>query len=81
MWADRLRDEPRFRTAVDSLWSQALGVLDPELAGVLADRGPAQLGWTPAGAEPAPRDGHSDAFRELWNEMTMVRRSIPGATW
>jgi len=81
MWAERLRDEPRFRTAVDSLWSQALGVLDPELAGVFADRVPAQLGWTPAGAEPAPREGHSDAFRELWNEMTMVRRSVPGASW
>lgn len=81
MWADRLRDEPRFRTAVDSLWGQALGVLDAELAAVLADRMPAQLGWTPSAAAPAPRNGHSDGFRELWDEMTMVRRSIPGASW
>ena len=23
----------------------------------------------------------SDELRELWEEMTMVRRSVPGATW
>ena len=27
------------------------------------------------------RDGHSPELAELWEEMTMVRRSIPGATW
>ena len=31
MWADRLRDEPRFRAAVDELWPYALGVLPEEL--------------------------------------------------
>jgi ring-1,2-phenylacetyl-CoA epoxidase subunit PaaC len=81
MWADRLRDEPRFRTAVNALWGQALGVLDAELAAVLAERVPEQLGWTPAAAAPAARNGHSEGFRELWDEMTMVRRSIPGASW
>jgi ring-1,2-phenylacetyl-CoA epoxidase subunit PaaC len=81
MWAHRLRDEPRFRTAVESLWGQALGVLDTELTAVLSDRMPTQLGWTPAAAAPARRNGHSDAFRELWDEMTVVRRSVPGASW
>jgi ring-1,2-phenylacetyl-CoA epoxidase subunit PaaC len=81
MWADRLREEPRFRTAVNGLWGQALGVLDAELAAVLAERMPEQLGWTPAAAAPAARNGHSEGFRELWDEMTMVRRSIPGASW
>ena len=81
MWADRLRDEPRFRTSVNALWGQALGVLDAELAAVLAERAPEQLGWTPATAAPAARNGHSEGFRELWDEMTMVRRSIPGASW
>jgi ring-1,2-phenylacetyl-CoA epoxidase subunit PaaC len=81
MWADRLREEPRFRTAVNGLWGQALGVLDAELAAVLAERVPEQLGWTPAGGAPAARNGHSEGFRELWDEMTMVRRSIPGASW
>jgi ring-1,2-phenylacetyl-CoA epoxidase subunit PaaC len=27
------------------------------------------------------RDGHSPEFTELWEEMTMVRRSVSGATW
>jgi ring-1,2-phenylacetyl-CoA epoxidase subunit PaaC len=81
MWADRLREEPRFRTAVNALWGQALGVLDAELAAVLAERAPEQLGWTPAAAAPAARNGHSEGFRELWDEMTMVRRSISGASW
>ena len=27
------------------------------------------------------RGDHSDELRELWEEMTMVRRSVPGATW
>src|SRR6476660_5617100 len=30
MWAERLRDEPRFRAAVDELWPYALGVLPEE---------------------------------------------------
>jgi ring-1,2-phenylacetyl-CoA epoxidase subunit PaaC len=29
----------------------------------------------------AERDDHSPEFAELWEEMTMVRRSVPGATW
>jgi ring-1,2-phenylacetyl-CoA epoxidase subunit PaaC len=27
------------------------------------------------------RDGHAPEFAELWEEMTMVRRSVAGATW
>ena len=27
------------------------------------------------------RDGHLPEFEQLWNEMTEVRRSVPGATW
>ena len=61
--------------------ARLLGVLDAELAAVLAERAPAQLGWMPATAAPAARNGHSEGFRELWDEMTMVRRSIPGASW
>ena len=52
MWAERVREEPRFTTALD------------ELLPLLDDR-------APPGAE----------FAELWDEMTMVRRSVAGATW
>jgi hypothetical protein len=53
LWADRLRDEPRF--------TQALDDLRPYLDG---DRGQRTSG-----------------FAELWDDMTSVRRSIPGAQW
>ena len=29
----------------------------------------------------AGREEHTDELAELWDEMTMVRRSVPGATW
>jgi ring-1,2-phenylacetyl-CoA epoxidase subunit PaaC len=75
MWADRLRGEPRFEDAVEELWPYALGVLEEELRPALADHvGREQV-------EPVERGTHSDELRELWEEMTMVRRSVPGATW
>jgi ring-1,2-phenylacetyl-CoA epoxidase subunit PaaC len=75
MWADRLRDEPRFEEAVRELWPLALGLLPPEQRDALATR----VGIEPVDA--VERDGHSDDLRELWEEMTMVRRSVTGATW
>ena len=52
MWQDRLKDEPRFRDAVD------------ELRPLVDQRGE-----------------HVPEFAGLWEEMTMVRRSVVGATW
>jgi len=52
MWADRLREEPRFAAALDELRP-------------LIDR----------------RDGRTPELTELWEQMTEVRRSVPGATW
>jgi ring-1,2-phenylacetyl-CoA epoxidase subunit PaaC len=52
MWFDRLRDEPRFRAALEELRP----LLD-------ADRGV-----------------HSLELTELWEEMTIVRRSQPAGT-
>jgi ring-1,2-phenylacetyl-CoA epoxidase subunit PaaC len=75
MWAERLRGEPRFREALEELWPYALGVLRPALRGELATR--VELEET----EAVERNGHSDELRALLEEMTMVRRSIPGATW
>jgi 1,2-phenylacetyl-CoA epoxidase catalytic subunit len=75
MWADRLRGEQRFEAAVDELWPYALGVLDAGGRAALGERvGREQV-------EPVERGSHSDELRELWEEMTSVRRSVPGATW
>ncbi len=75
MWAARLRDEPRFQAAVDELWPFALGVLEPELRAELARRvGRDQV-------EAVERGKHTPELTELWETMTEVRRSIPGAQW
>jgi ring-1,2-phenylacetyl-CoA epoxidase subunit PaaC len=75
MWADRLRDEPRFRDALRELWPYALGVLSGSQREALAARVELEL------VDAVERNGHSDDLRELWEEMTMVRRSVPGAKW
>ena len=77
MWADRLRDEPRFIAAVAELWPYALGVLPEDQRPALSRRVP---GPGP-GTRPVERGTHSPELKELWEEMTTVRRSIPGATW
>lgn len=75
MWEERLRDEPRFREAVGELWPQALGVLAADLRPQLAER----VGLD--AVEAVERNGRSPEFGQLWEEMTVVRRSIPGAAW
>ncbi len=75
LWAARLRDEPRFRAAVDELWPYALGVVAPELRGELARRVGLDV------VEANERGARTGEFAELWEEMTEVRRSAPGATW
>jgi ring-1,2-phenylacetyl-CoA epoxidase subunit PaaC len=76
MWHERLRDEPRFRSAVEELWPYALGVLPAELRGELVER----VGL--AEVDAVERGTHTDELASLWEEMTMVRRSAPaGAQW
>jgi ring-1,2-phenylacetyl-CoA epoxidase subunit PaaC len=76
MWHDRLRDEPRFRAAVEDLWPYALGVLPAELRGELVER----VGL--AKVDAIERGTHTDELVPLWEEMTVVRRSAPaGAQW
>jgi ring-1,2-phenylacetyl-CoA epoxidase subunit PaaC len=76
MWHERLRDEPRFRAAVNELWPYALGAVLPEQRTELSAR--VGLGEVPA----IERGTHTDALAPLWEEMTMVRRSAPaGAQW
>jgi ring-1,2-phenylacetyl-CoA epoxidase subunit PaaC len=75
MWVARLQGEERLREALHELWPYALGVLPAELRPRLAER----VGLDSVDA--VERGGHTDALRELWEEMTVVRRSVVGATW
>jgi ring-1,2-phenylacetyl-CoA epoxidase subunit PaaC len=76
MWHERLRDEPRFTTAVSELWPYALGVLPKDRRAELANRVKLEE------VDAVERGTHTDDLAELWNEMTMVRRSAPaGAQW
>jgi ring-1,2-phenylacetyl-CoA epoxidase subunit PaaC len=77
MWAARLHDEPRFRDAVEELWPYALGVLEPEQRAELARR----VGLSDESTQAVERGEHTPELTELWNEMTEVRRSVPGANW
>lgn len=85
MWVERMlaTDEgrDRFLEAVDELWPYALGVLDDELRPELRRRVEEKLGRELAEVEPVSRDVHETELAELWEEMTMVRRSDPGASW
>lgn len=80
MWADRLRDEPRYREALDELWPYAVATLEPDLRPALAARFGLVLPSNSLllGKE---RGSHVDDWPALWEEMTSVRRSVPGATW
>jgi ring-1,2-phenylacetyl-CoA epoxidase subunit PaaC len=77
MWLDRLRNEPQVQEALNELWPYALGILDDALRPRLIERVRIEL---PA-AEPIVRNGHADEWPALWEEMTMVRRSVAGAKW
>ncbi len=80
MWHERLRNEPRYRDALDDLWPAAVAVLPENLRSELAARTDRDLPSHNSllGVE---RGDHSDELRDLWEEMTMVRRSVPAATW
>jgi len=78
MWAERLRGEPRFEAALDELWPYALGMLPAELRPALAESANRPSDISSRGVE---RGAHTDELRELWEEMTVVRRSAPGARW
>jgi ring-1,2-phenylacetyl-CoA epoxidase subunit PaaC len=81
MWHERLGDEPRFRAAVEELWPYAPGLLPeeqrPELAHLVGLELPSNTLL-----QGKTRGTHTEELAELWEEMTMVRRSEPaGAQW
>jgi ring-1,2-phenylacetyl-CoA epoxidase subunit PaaC len=76
MWLERLRDEPRFREAMDELWPYAPALLPAAERPRLAERFGRDVG------EAFERSSHTDELAPLWDEMTIVRRSAPaGAAW
>ncbi len=85
MWVDRLQateeGAARLLEAVEELWPYALGVLDDELRPSFVEQVRARLRVELPDVEPVPRARPSDELRELWEEMTMVRRLAPGTSW
>jgi ring-1,2-phenylacetyl-CoA epoxidase subunit PaaC len=79
MWTERLQasDEGRrrFEEALDALWPYALGLVEGEARDRLCEA----LGRE--SVEAVERGAHVDEWPALWEEMTLVRRSAPGATW
>ena len=79
MWAERMREtdhaRTRFEEALDELWPYALGLVEGPQRQRLCE----VVGRDPV--EPVERGTHTDGFAPLLEEMTMVRRSVPGAAW
>jgi ring-1,2-phenylacetyl-CoA epoxidase subunit PaaC len=80
MWADRLRGAARFESAVEELWPAAVAVLPAHLRDSLSERVGRSLPSNTV-LQAFERGGDTSELAELHEEMTMVRRSIPGATW
>jgi ring-1,2-phenylacetyl-CoA epoxidase subunit PaaC len=80
MWHERLHGEPRYEQALEELWPLAVALLPEEQQPQLAQQTARDL---PSNSllQGLKRGGHSEELRELWEEMTIVRRSVPGATW
>ena len=81
MWVARLRGEPRFESAVEELWPWAVALVDEPLREPLAARTGLALPSNSLllGKE---RGEHTTQLAELWEEMTVVRRSQPaGVAW
>jgi ring-1,2-phenylacetyl-CoA epoxidase subunit PaaC len=74
MWHERLRGEPRYEAASEELWPAALGLVEEGQREELA----ARVGRPAVGA--VERGEHPE-LEALWEEMTEVRRSVPGASW
>jgi ring-1,2-phenylacetyl-CoA epoxidase subunit PaaC len=80
MWLGRLRDEPRFAAALDELWPYAMAMADPADQERLSARFRRGIPSNTA-LQGLERGSHAEEWPSLWEEMTMVRRSVPGAAW
>jgi ring-1,2-phenylacetyl-CoA epoxidase subunit PaaC len=80
MWHERLRDEPRVQEAIEELWPYAVALLDESHRPRLAEQTHLPLPSSTV-LQGLNREAHTDGLPALWEEMTMVRRSVAGATW
>jgi ring-1,2-phenylacetyl-CoA epoxidase subunit PaaC len=80
MWEERLLEEPRFQAALEQLWPAAVAVLPDELRARLAERMGRDLPSNTV-LQGFERGSHSEDWPALWEQMTEVRRSVPGAQW
>ena len=80
MWRERLSDEPRFRLAVEELWPYAMAMAEPDDREALGARFERKIPRNRA-LQSHARGSHIGGWPSLWEEMTMVRRSVPGAAW
>jgi len=81
MWHERLREEPRYLAAVDELFPYTLAVAEPADHDALVARFEPKTRPSNTVLQARGRGSHADGWVELWNEMTEVRRSVPGAAW
>jgi ring-1,2-phenylacetyl-CoA epoxidase subunit PaaC len=81
MWLERLLGSEQLRAGLEQLWPYALGLLAEADRPAYVEKVNARLPFElEPDAEPVERGAHPE-LAELWEEMTMVRRSVPGATW
>ena len=80
MWRERVRDEPRYRDALDELWSAAVAMVEADLRPMLAAGFEREIPSNTV-LQAFERGHHVADWEPLWQEMTMVRRSVPGAAW
>ena len=80
MWHERLRDEPRVQEAIEELWPYAVALLDESQRPRLAEETHLPLPSNTV-LQGLNREAHTEELPALWEEMTMVRRSVAGATW
>jgi ring-1,2-phenylacetyl-CoA epoxidase subunit PaaC len=81
MWLERLLDSEQLRAGLEQLWPYALGLLAEPRRSAYVEQVNARLPFELDPDVEAVERGSHPELPELWEEMTMVRRSVPGATW
>ena len=81
LWHERLREEPRYLAAVDELFPYTLAMADPNDHEALIRQFEPKAVPSNTVLQAHARGSHTDGWPGLWEEMTEVRRSVPGATW